>query len=97
MAKKVEEEKVEATNVEVKKSTSNPDVIVGKNPFITVYSRISDDGQNGEKLEVITKHGNLVVLVKCTEIVNGKVSVSIATTNEALGIGKDNEGNVEIN
>lgn len=58
---------------------------------------MSDDKQNGEKLEVITKHGGLVVLVKCTEIVNGKVSVSIATTNESLGIGKDNEGNVTIN
>jgi hypothetical protein len=83
MAKKVEDEKVE----EVKTDTPQEDIIVGVNPFKTVYSRMSTDGQNGEKLEVIEReHDHRVILVKSTEIVNGKVSVSIATTGEYIGV-----------
>ena len=87
MAKKVEEEKVEVTNTEETKTvTIKEDIIVGVNPFKTVYSRMSEDGQNGEKLEVIKReHDHRVILIKSTEIVNGKVSVSIATTGEYIG------------
>lgn len=87
MAKKVEEEKVEVVNTEeVKTVTPKEDIIVGVNPFKTVYSRMSEDGQNGEKLEVIKReHDHRVILIKSTEIVNGKVSVSIATTGEYIG------------
>lgn len=89
MAKKVEVENVEITNVEeVKTDTPQEDIIVGVNPFKTVYSKMSADGQNGEKLEVIEReHDHRVILVKSTEIVNGKVSVSIATTGEYIGVG----------
>ena len=87
MAKKVEEEKVEVTNTEeIKTVTIKEDIIVGVNPFKTVYSRMSENGQNGEKLEVIKReHDHRVILIKSTEIVNGKVSVSIATTGEYIG------------
>ena len=87
MAKKVEEEKVEVVNTEETKTvTIKEDIIVGVNPFKTVYSRMSENGQNGEKLEVIKReHENRVILIKSTEIVNGKVSVSIATTGEYIG------------
>ncbi len=87
MAKKVEEEKVEVTNTEETKTvTPKEDIIVGVNPFKTVYSRMSEDGHNGEKLEVIKReHDHRVILIKSTEIVNGKVSVSIATTGEYIG------------
>lgn len=87
MAKKVEDEKVEVVNTEETKTvTIKEDIIVGVNPFKTVYSRMSDDGQNGEKLEVIKReHDHRVILIKSTEIVNGKVSVSIATTGEYIG------------
>ena len=87
MAKKVEEEKVEVVNTEETKTvTPKEDIIVGVNPFKTVYSRMSEDGQNGEKLEVIKReHDHRVILIKSTEIVNGKVSVSIATTGEYIG------------
>ena len=87
MAKKVEEEKVEVVNTEETKTvTIKEDIIVGVNPFKTVYSRMSENGQNGEKLEVIKReHDHRVILIKSTEIVNGKVSVSIATTGEYIG------------
>jgi hypothetical protein len=89
MAKKVEVENVEITKVEeVKTDTPKEDIIVGVNPFKTVYSKMSADGQNGEKLEVIEReHDHRVLLVKSTEIVNGKVSVSIATTGVYIGVG----------
>jgi hypothetical protein len=88
MAKKVEVENVEITKVEeVKTDTPKEDIIVGVNPFKTVYSKMSADGQNGEKLEVIEReHDHRVLLVKSTEIVNGKVSVSIATTGVYIGV-----------
>ena len=87
VVEKVEEEKVEVVNTEETKTvTVKEDVIVGVNPFKTVYSRMSEDGQNGERLEVIKReHDNRVILIKSTEIVNGKVSVSIATTGEYIG------------
>ena len=86
MAKKVEEEKVEVVNTEeVKTVTIKEDIIVGVNPFKTVYSKMSEDGQNSEKLEVVVTHDNKASLIKSTVIVNGKVSVSIATTGIVLG------------
>ena len=86
MAKKVEDEKVEVTNTEETKTvTVKEDVIIGVNPFKTVYSRMSEDGQNGEKLEVVVTHDNKASLIKSTVIVNGKVSVSIATTGIVVG------------
>ena len=86
MAKKVEDEKVEAVNTEETKTvTPKEDVIVGINPFKTVYSRMSEDGQNGEKLEVVVTHDNKASLIKSPVIVNGKVSVSIATTGIVVG------------
>jgi hypothetical protein len=86
MAKKVEDEKVEVVNTEETKTiTPQEDIIVGVNPFKTVYSRMSEDGQNGEKLEVVVTHDNKASLVKSTVIVNGKVSVSIATTGIVVG------------
>ena len=86
MAKKVEEEKVEVVNTEETKTvTIKEDIIVGVNPFKTVYSIMSEDGQNGEKLEVVVTHDNKASLIKSTVIVNGKVSVSIATTGIVVG------------
>ena len=87
MAKEKVEKEVEVVNTEETKTViPKEDIIVGVNPFKTVYSRMSEDGQNGEKLEVIKReHDHRVILIKSTEIVNGKVSVSIATTGEYIG------------
>ena len=86
MAKKVEDEKVEITNVaETKTNIPQEDIIVGVNPFKTVYSRMSADNHNGEKLEVVPTHDNKALLIKSTVITNGKVSVSIATNGIVVG------------
>lgn len=83
--------------VEIEVNAPQEDIIVGVNPFKTVYSRMSADGQNGEKLEVIEReHDHRVILVKSTEIVNGKVSVSIATTGEYIGVSL-RDGVVRVN
>lgn len=101
MAKKIEEEKVEVTNVvnteETKTVTSKEDVIVGKNPYTLIYSRMSADGKNGEKLEVIKNNKNVVLVVKVTEIVNGNVSVSVNTANVAFGVSKEEDGSFSVN
>ena len=72
------------------------DIIIGKNPYTTIYSRMSADGKNGEKLEVVRNHKGVVLLVKVTEIVNGNVSVSISS-NGNIGTSVDSDRNVIIN
>ena len=100
MAKKIEEEKVEATNVvnteEVKVVETKEDVVIGKNPYTLIYSRMSADGKNGEKLEVIKNSKNVVLVVKVTEIVNGNVSVSVNTANVTFGVSKEEDGSFSI-
>ena len=98
MAKKTTEEienKTEPTS-EVAESPKSEDMIVGVNPFNLVYSKLSTDGKNGEKVEVITDHKNILVAVKVTEIVNGNVSVSVSATGKDIGTRLEN-GNVVFN
>ena len=51
MAKKIEEVTEETKTFETKE-----DVVIGKNPYTLIYSRMSADGKNGEKLEVIKNY-----------------------------------------
>ena len=100
MAKKIEEEKVEVTNVvnviDNQAVAPKEDVVVGKNPYTLIYSRMSADGKNGEKLEVIKNSKNVVLVVKATEIVNGSVSVSVNTANVTFGVSKEEDGSFSI-
>ena len=99
MAKKITEEiesKTETTSETITEPPKVEDVIVGVNPFKLVYSKLSADGKNGEKVEVITDHKNILVAVKVTEIVNGNVSVSVSATGTNIGTRLEN-GNVVFN
>ena len=91
MAKKIEEVTEETKTFETKE-----DVVIGKNPYTLIYSRMSADGKNGEKLEVIKNNKNVVLIVKATEIVNGNVSVSVNTANVAFGVSREEDGSFSI-
>lgn len=99
MAKKITEEvenKTETTSETITESPKAEDIIVGINPYTLVYSKMSADGKNGEKLEVIKNNKNVVLVVKATEIVNGIVSVSVNTANVAFGVSKEEDGSFSI-
>lgn len=72
------------------------DIIIGKNPYTIIYSKMSADGKNGEKLEVVRNHKGIVLLVKVTEMVDGNVSVSISS-NGNIGTSVDSDRSVIIN
>lgn len=101
MAKKTEGEKVEVTSVvnttDSQALETKEDAIIGKNPYTLIYSKMSADGKNGEKLEVIKNSKNVVLVIKATEIVNGNVSVSVNTANVTFELNRECDGNFSMN